>query len=58
MRRLIGKFSGFGIGIMAMLILFVILFSGCTDIERRGYSPIPQNSPASWQTQPYGDMRN
>ena len=32
---------------------------GCTERERAGYSPIPQNSPASWGINPYeGRIRN
>lgn len=32
---------------------------GCTARERAGYSSIPQNSPASWETNPYeGRIRN
>ena len=32
---------------------------GCTERERAGYSSIPQNSPASWETNPYeGKIRN
>ena len=32
---------------------------GCTARERAGYSSIPQNSPSSWETNPYeGRIRN
>ena len=31
---------------------------GCTARERAGYSSIPQNSPASWENSPYGNIRN
>ena len=32
---------------------------GCTARERAGYSAIPQNSPSSWETNPYeGRIRN
>ncbi|MBQ4329340.1 MAG: hypothetical protein IJC27_06405 [Lentisphaeria bacterium] len=31
-----------------------LLFAGCTQLERDGYSAIPQNSPASWEFNPYG----
>ncbi|MBQ9787241.1 MAG: hypothetical protein IJW33_03635 [Lentisphaeria bacterium] len=34
--------------------VFLFLFSGCTQIERDGYSPIPRNTPASWELNPYG----
>lgn len=44
------------------VILAVIvagLASGCTARERAGYSSIPQNSPSSWETNPYeGRIRN
>lgn len=33
--------------------LFFLMISGCTEIERKGYSPIPQNSPGSWELNPY-----
>ena len=35
--------------------VFLLLFSGCTEIERGGVSPIPHNTPASWEMNPYGD---
>ena len=44
------------LALFAAAILAVIC--GCTDIERRGYSPIPQNSSPSWSSNPYGDIRN
>jgi hypothetical protein len=34
--------------------VFLLLMSGCTQIERDGISPIPQNTPASWEINPYG----
>ncbi|MCI7643977.1 MAG: hypothetical protein MST10_06440 [Lentisphaeria bacterium] len=36
---------------IAGLILLVcgVFLSGCTESERRGYSKIPQNSPAAWE---------
>ena len=37
--------------IVAALLFLVI--SGCTEIERQGYSPIPQNSPGNWELNPY-----
>ncbi|MBR7130676.1 MAG: hypothetical protein IKC82_01625 [Lentisphaeria bacterium] len=36
--------------------VFLSVFSGCTQIERDGISPIPQNTPASWEINPYGDV--
>jgi hypothetical protein len=29
--------------------------AGCTQLERDGFSPIPQNAPPSWEINPYGD---
>lgn len=37
---------------------FFCLLAGCTELERKGVSPIPQNRPASWELQPYGSVRN
>lgn len=37
---------------------FCCLAGGCTPQERMGYSPIPQNSPASWELSPYGPIHN
>ena len=42
----------------AAVVMVLTIASGCTDIERRGYSPIPQNSSPSWSNNPYGDIRN
>jgi hypothetical protein len=36
--------------VAALLFLTV---AGCTEIERSGYSPIPQNSPGEWEVNPY-----
>ena len=41
-----------------LAVLRAALAAGCTDIERRGISPIPQNRPASWETRPFGDIHN
>jgi len=38
--------------------LFFLVCAGCTDLERSGYSAIPQNYPGSWEINPYGDLRN
>ncbi len=35
-----------------------LFFCGCTARERAGYSSIPQNTPASWEITPYGEIRN
>lgn len=43
---------------MFVAAAFCCLFSGCSPQERMGYSPIPQNSPASWETSPYGSIHN
>ena len=45
-------------GILLMLALLFLLIGGCAEYERAGFSPIPQNSPASWELTPYGDLRN
>jgi len=37
---------------------FFCLLAGCTERERQGLSAIPQNSPSSWELQPYGQIRN
>lgn len=37
---------------------FFCLGFGCTEQERMGMSPIPQNAPASWELQPYGPIQN
>ena len=41
--------------VLAFLFLFV---AGCTEYERNGYSAIPQNTPANWEMNPFGDLRN
>ena len=41
-----------------LAVLLASLAAGCTDIERRGISPIPQNRPASWETRPFGNIHN
>lgn len=38
---------------LAAFFLIAIL-GGCTEHERRGISPIPQNRPAEWEIRPYG----
>ncbi len=39
-----------------MTAVFLLAVSaGCTQLERDGFSPIPQNSPPSWEVNPYGD---
>ena len=43
--------------ILAVIIAWMAF--GCTARERAGYSSIPQNSPSSWETNPYeGKIRN
>ena len=44
-------------GAAAVFFLFLLL-TGCTESERSGFSSIPQNTPASWEMSPYGDLRN
>ena len=41
--------------VLAFLFLFA---AGCTEYERNGFSAIPQNTPASWEVNPFGDLRN
>ena len=38
----------------------MLLFSGCQENinEKRGYSPIPQNRPAEWETNPMKGIPN
>lgn len=38
---------------IAGLVAVLIAAAGCTEIERKGYSPIPQNSPGAWEINPY-----
>lgn len=38
---------------LAIVVLTVLFMAGCTDLERRGYSTIPQNRPAAWETSPF-----
>lgn len=42
------KFIAVTIGVTAMFFI-----AGCTELERQGYSPIPQNSPGAWEMNPY-----
>ena len=44
--------------VLAVVCLAAFGIGGCTDIERAGYSPIPQNSPSPWSYRPYGDLQN
>ena len=49
------------VGRVIILVMMALLFlwgAGCTEYERSGFSAIPQNSPASWELAPYGDLRN
>ncbi|MBR7108016.1 MAG: hypothetical protein IKC89_06345 [Lentisphaeria bacterium] len=41
--------------IIAVIIIVAAMFfiAGCTELERQGYSPIPQNSPGAWEMNPY-----
>jgi len=43
---------------VVLLTAAILFFAGCTEIERNGFSPIPQNTPASWELNPYGDFGN
>ena len=42
----------------SLAMILTALAAGCTDIERRGISPIPQNRPAGWETRPFGNIHN
>ena len=45
--------------LLTAAFLLTMLIAGCTQIERDGMSPIPQNSPGAWEINPYGvDFRN
>ena len=44
--------------VLAAAFLLGLFASGCTELERNGMSPIPQNSPGSWEMRPYGDFHN
>ena len=37
---------------------FLLLAAGCTENERRGVSPLPQNRPAEWESRPFGPLAN
>ena len=51
---MIMKFKFYNAVLLAVAALFFcIVISGCTEIERQGYSPIPQNSPGAWELNPY-----
>ena len=43
---------------VVVLTAAISFLAGCTQIEREGRSPIPQNRPASWELNPYGDFAN
>ena len=44
------------IAAVCMTAVFLLLAAvGCTQLERDGLSPIPQNTPSSWEMNPYGD---
>lgn len=42
----------------AVFLFLLLLAAGCTQIERDGMSPIPQNSPGGWEMNPYGNFYN
>ena len=46
----------FSLTAVALAAVFLLLSGGCTQIEREGISPIPQNTPASWELNPYSDV--
>ena len=37
---------------------FLLLTGACTEHERRGVSPLPQNRPADWESRPFGPLMN
>jgi len=39
---------------VVLTAVFLLLIAGCTQIERDGISPIPHNTPAAWELNPYG----
>lgn len=48
----------FHIAAVSATAVFFCLLAGCTERERQGLSAIPQSHPASWELQPYGQVRN
>ena len=38
---------------VAIFVTAMFFIPGCTELERQGYSPIPQNSPGGWEMDPY-----
>ena len=40
--------------VIAAVFLFSLFAGGCTELERKGYSAIPQNTPGAWEYNPYG----
>ena len=45
--------------LVAAFLFFTAVLAGCSEQERRGVSPLPQNRPVQWETNPYGSsMRN
>lgn len=40
-------------GMIVLAFFALLVLAGCTETERRGYSPIPQNSPGAWEVNPY-----
>ncbi len=39
-------------------LIAMIGIAGCTAHERRGYSALPQNRPADWESRSFGPLRN
>ena len=48
----------FALAAVGLTAAFLLLAAGCTEIERNGMSPIPQNSPGAWEINPYGEIHN
>lgn len=51
-----GRFKTTAVVVATAAFLCAALASGCTELERNGMSPIPQNSPGAWEINPYGEM--
>ena len=41
---------------VVLLVTLAFSLSGCSPQERAGVSPLPQNRPAAWETNPYGNL--
>ena len=48
----------YAVVLLTAAFLLTLLQIGCTQLERDGFSPIPQNSPGAWEINPYGEIQN